>query len=69
MREFPEDVIIFDIDNQERLNWIREELPPLPQPQANILERSLRDLLDMRDRFTEMLHNQSTLHSPNEQKQ
>ncbi len=57
MREFPEDVIIYDIDNQERLNWIKEELPPLPQPQANILERSLRDLLDMRDRFTEMLHN------------
>ena len=30
MREYPDDVIIFDIDNQERVNWIREELPPLP---------------------------------------
>jgi DENN (AEX-3) domain len=32
MREFPDDIIVFDIDNQEKLNWIREELPPLPQP-------------------------------------
>ncbi len=52
MREFPDDVIIFDIDNQERLNWVREELPQLPQPQANILERGLRDVLEMRERFT-----------------
>ena len=55
MREFPDDIIVFDIDNQEKLNWIREELPPLPQPQANILERGLRDLLDMRERYTEEL--------------
>ena len=53
MREYPDDVIIFDVDNQERLNWIREELPQLPQPQANILERGLREVLEMRERFTE----------------
>ncbi len=53
MREYSEDVIVFDIDNQERLNWCREEMPPLPQPQANILERQLRELLDMKDRYTE----------------
>ena len=51
--EYPDDVIIFDVDNQERLNWIREELPQLPQPQANILERGLREVLEMRERFTE----------------
>jgi hypothetical protein len=32
MRESPDDIIIYDIDNQELLNKVREELPPLPQP-------------------------------------
>jgi hypothetical protein len=27
MREFPDDIIIYDIDNQELLNKVREELP------------------------------------------
>jgi hypothetical protein len=56
MREFPDDIIIFDIDKQEKLNIIREELPALPQPQANVLERSLKELLDIKERFTEVLH-------------
>jgi hypothetical protein len=30
MREYTDDIIIFDIDNQLLLNNIREELPPLP---------------------------------------
>ena len=29
-REFPDDVILFDVDRQEKLNWVREELPSLP---------------------------------------
>lgn len=30
MREYPEDMIVFDLDNQEKLSHIKEELPPLP---------------------------------------
>jgi len=52
-REYSEDVVIFDIDRQEKLNSLKEELPGLPEPQASILLRSLRELLDMRERFTE----------------
>jgi hypothetical protein len=29
-REYPDDIIIFDIDNQKLLNQVKEELPPLP---------------------------------------
>jgi hypothetical protein len=56
MREINDtgEVIIFDIDRQERLNlqWV-DTLPVLPQPQANMLERSLREVLDMKERFTQ----------------
>lgn len=55
MREFPDDIIIYDIDNQELLNQVKDELPPLPEPQASVLQRSLKDLLDMKERFIEML--------------
>jgi hypothetical protein len=54
-KELPEDAIVFDVDRQERLLWVRDELPSLPEPQASILERSLRDLIDMKDRFTDSL--------------
>jgi hypothetical protein len=47
MREFPDDIIVFDIDNQEKMVYSSDDMPVLPQPQANILERSLRDLLDI----------------------
>jgi hypothetical protein len=30
MREFPDDIIIYDIDNDKMLNKVKEELPPLP---------------------------------------
>jgi hypothetical protein len=60
-REAPDDIIVFDIDHQEKLNWVKDELPNLPQPQAKILERQLKDLLDMKERFTEKLMNQSEI--------
>jgi hypothetical protein len=49
LREFPDDLIIFDVDRQERLNWVREEIPELPQPQANILHREIREVLEMKN--------------------
>lgn len=55
MREFPDDIIIYDIDLDNMLNKVKEELPPLPQPQASVLQRTLKELLDMKERFTETL--------------
>ncbi|CDW85806.1 UNKNOWN [Stylonychia lemnae] len=60
MRELPDDIIKFDIDNQELLNQVREELPPLPQPQANVLQRSLKDMLDIKERFIETIQENAT---------
>jgi hypothetical protein len=57
MREFPEDIIIYDIDREEMMK--REELPPLPEPQASVLQRSLKELLDMKERFVETLEKAS----------
>eukprot|EP00347_Sterkiella_histriomuscorum_P017091 403350703 len=60
MREFPDEIIIFDIDNQKLLNQVREELPPLPQPQASVLQRSLKDMLDIKERFIETIQENAT---------
>jgi len=62
MRELPDDIIVYDIDNQELLSTVREELPPLPEPQASVLLRSLKDLLDMKERFVEMLQENAPKH-------
>lgn len=58
MREYPDDIIIYDIDQDNMLNKVKEEIPPLPQPQASVLQRTLKELLDMKERFTETLQEQ-----------
>jgi hypothetical protein len=55
MRELPNDIIIYDLDNDEILNLMKEELPPLPEPQSTILCKTLKELLYMKDNFISKL--------------
>mmetsp|Transcript_10258 Transcript_10258/g.10238 ORF Transcript_10258/g.10238 Transcript_10258/m.10238 type:complete len:105 (-) Transcript_10258:144-458(-) len=32
IRELPNDIIIYDIDNEEMINYFRQDLPELPEP-------------------------------------
>ena len=50
LKDYPEEIIIFDLDSQERRVIPKFELPVLPSPQGEDLLAGLKDVMDKKDR-------------------
>ena len=55
LKDYPEDIYIFDLDSQERRFIPKYEIPELPQPYGDDLLAGLKDVMDKKDRRLEAL--------------
>ena len=55
LKDYPEDIYIFDLDSQERRFIPKYEIPDLPQPYGDDLLAGLKDVMDKKDRRLEAL--------------
>jgi hypothetical protein len=55
VKEFPDDIIIFDLETQERKFIPKFDIPELPKPYGDDLLKSLRIVMDKKDRRFEAL--------------
>ena len=63
IREYPDDIIIYDIDKQHLVRPLKEDLPPLPEPQASSVLKTLKSLLDMKEDHIDRLIEESSSQS------
>ena len=52
VKEYPEDIIIFDLESQERRKFLssRNDLPELPQPFGDELLSGVREVINRKER-------------------
>ena len=50
LKDFSEEIFIFDLESQERRFISKYELPELPKPQGDDLLAGLKDVIDKKDR-------------------
>lgn len=55
LKDYPEDIYIFDLESQERRFISKVEIPELPQPCGDELLAGLKDVMDKKDRRLEAL--------------
>lgn len=55
--EYPDDIIIFDLESQERRKFLSSanDLPPLPHPYGEELLAEFRDIINRKERWPQML--------------
>lgn len=55
LKDYPEDIYIFDLESQERRFISKVEIPELPYPYGDDLLNGLKDVMDKKDRRLEAL--------------
>ena len=55
VKEFPEDIIIFDLETQERKFIPKLDLPELPRPYGSDLLAGFKDVMHKKDRHFQTL--------------
>ena len=55
LKDYPEDIYIFDLESQERRFLSKVDVPELPQPYGDDLLAGLKDVMDKKDRRLEAL--------------
>ena len=55
LKDYPEEIVIFDLESQERRFISKTEIPELPKPYGEELLAGLKDVMDKKDRRLEAL--------------
>lgn len=55
LKDFPEELYVFDLESQGRRNIQRFEIPELPQPQGDSLLAGLKDIMEKKDHRLESI--------------